>query len=218
MKALALLFTLALQVPSGPYIRVAPPPPPSVPEARASLLGLRIIDVRGDGAYLLGSACPIGAFAAYTALHVIDAAKGQLVALPTHGYQGDARTSSRLRVIWKDEKKDLALVVPEDSEQAFLYWYQVVPVPKMGAPVAGTLMLPTEGNIAVPVFGTYYGPGDGWHWTSLNIGPGSSGSCALDAEGRAWGIMSQTASWGNEGMSPDNRPRASIAVEIPKKP
>src|SRR3990167_10149549 len=106
MKALALLLTLALQVPSVPYIRVAPQPPPSVPAARASLLGLRIIDVRGDGAYLLGSACPIGPFAAYTALHVVVEAKGQLVALPTHGYHGDVKSSSHIRVVWKDEEHD----------------------------------------------------------------------------------------------------------------
>jgi len=217
MRTLAMLLTLVLQAPAVTYIRVAPQPPPSTPAARPALLGLRIVDVRGDGAYLLGSACPIGPFAAYTALHVVVEAKGQLVALPTHGYQGDAKTASRIRVVWKDEKHDLAQIVPEDSEQAFLYWYKVGPVPELGAPIAGTLMLPTENSPAVPVFGTYYGPGDGWHWTSLNIGPGSSGSCALDAEGRAWGIMSQLASWGNEFTSPANQPRASIASEIPKQ-
>jgi hypothetical protein len=181
------------------------------------LLGLRIVDVRPDGAYFLGSACPIGAFAAYTALHVVAAAKGQLMALPTHGVQADPKTASPVHVVWKDEKHDLALIVPDDPEQAFLYWYSVGPLPPMGAPVSGTLMLPTEGNPAVPVFGTYYGLSDGWGWTSLMIGPGSSGSCALDSEGRAWGIMSQVASWSNEGTSPASAARAALVVPIPKK-
>jgi len=200
MRALALTLALLLQAPNQPEIRVAPTPPSAVPAARASLLGLRILDVRPDGTYFMGSACPVGGFAAYTALHVVAEATGQLVALPAHGVQADTKTASPVHVVWKDEAHDLALIVPDGSEYAFLYWYTVGPVPVMGAPVSGTLMLPTEGNMAVPVFGTYYGPGDGWHWVSLMVGPGSSGSCALDDQGRAWAIVSQTASWGNPGV------------------
>jgi hypothetical protein len=214
MRELLLALVLLGQAPQLEPIRVAPLPPPATREARPSLLGIRLIDIRPDGAYFLGSACPIGGFGAYTAFHVIDGVKGQLVALPTFGYHYDMKAISHVTVVWKDKEMDLAYIVP-NADEPFLHWYSRGPVPVAGAEVRGALMLPTDGNIAVPVVGTYLGEGDKRHWVDITIGPGSSGSCALDSEGRAWGVMSQSASWGNDNNVPSNMPRASLIVRIP---
>ena len=215
MRYLALALALFMQVPPEAKIRIAPPPLPSVPRAAAVLRGVRILDVRPDGVYFLGSACPVGGFDAYTALHVVAEAKGQLVALPNHGHRAGPEGASRVHIVWKDDKHDLARIVPDSADEAFLTWYPRGPVPLAGAEVRGVLILPPPATLAVPTFGTFYGEDDGWLWGSQVSGPGSSGSCVLDDLDRVFAILTATASWGNEGVAPSNMPRASVFVRIP---
>jgi hypothetical protein len=213
---LLLALAILIQVPADTQkIRVIPPPLPSVPAAHQSMMGLRILDVRPDGVFLLGSACPTAPFLAYTAAHVADAAKGQLIAVPNHGYRG-GDVIIHVHVVWKDKKHDIASIVPDSpSEDSFPTWFVRGPIPEAGAEVRGILILPSEGNLAVPAFGTFYGEGDGWLWSSQATGPGSSGSCLLDDQDRAVGIISAAVSWGNDESVQSNMPRASVSVRIP---
>lgn len=211
MRSLVLTLLFALQVPV--YTESIPPQPPnSVPEAREVLLGIRLVDVRPDGVYFIGSACPIGPFRAYTAAHVIKEIKGDLLALPTHGRRAKVQASYPVHAIWTDEKKDLALIAPDSGEQHFQHWYPLGPVPLVGAEARGTLMLPNDQQPAAPTFGTYYGENEGVHWTSLMFSPGSSGSCVLDSQDRAWGIATSLASWGNTALMSSH---AGIVAELP---
>ena len=209
MRLIALVLSLLVQMPE---IRIAPSPLPSVPKAEAVLKGLRIIEVTPAGVNLRGSACPIGGFGAYTALHVVNEVKGQLLALPNFGYNFDEKVMHRVHVTWKDEKRDLALLVPDSPDDAFLYWYTRGPVPKAGAEVRGVLVLPRPAFLAVPSFGIFYGLNDDFLWSSQMAGPGSSGSCVLDDQDRVFGILKATASWGESPGA-----HAAVSVRIPEK-
>lgn len=215
MRILALVLAVLLQSPDPP--RIVPAPLASVPRAQAILKGLRLIDVRPEGAVLIGSACPIGGFGAYTAAHVVDDVKGHLVALPNFGYNADEHSVIPVRVGKVDKEKDLAMIMPESGDTPFPTWFPRGPVPVAGAEVRGILWLPGDNKLAVPTFGAFYGESDGWLWASIMLGPGSSGACVLDDHDRVFAVSTATGSWGNEMAHPANLPRAAVMSRIPEK-
>jgi hypothetical protein len=177
---------------------------------------MRLVDVRPDGIYSIGSACAVGSFSAYTAAHVVEQVKGTLIALPNFGYHIDSSVVNHVRVVRIDKEKDLARLVPNTPDDAFPYWYSRGPVPEAGAEVRGILILPEPSLLAVPSFGTYYGENAERLWSSQEAGPGASGSCILDDQDRVLSIVIATASWGSADASPANLPRATVSVRIPK--
>lgn len=219
MKPLILALFLLVQAPPPLELPEMPvtPLPKVASEYVATMRGMRIYLVKDSRIELVGSMCATGPYEGYSAGHVFKDGESY-VAASNHGYGLDPRALIPVS-FERLEGHDLVKVRPANHRISFQFWYARGPVPSIGQLVKSLLLLPGNSQVA-PSTGIYLGEDSGdmftepVHLISAVSSPGASGSCVLDQNDKAWGILTGGVAW---GKSPAIAATATVVMRLPKK-
>lgn len=191
-----------------------PPPPPATSEAKNVLRGLRIYLITQDGLTFKGHACPTAPFLAFGAAHVFDE-EGTYYAAPDSGHLMEPSRLIQLVLGKSNPEKDIIELSPRHEEEVrgFPYWFKKGDIPKPGEPAIGLLVMPN--NVSAPSFGRVFGQDGDFVISNVPVAMGSSGSCSLDSEGRAWGLAKGRITWGAPDAEPWTMHEATLHTPLP---